>query len=238
MRTIDKEALSAQKDNEVRELFISQYESYILHSAAKVTGQYITKQDDRWSIALSAFNEAIESYTEEKGGFLFFAELVIKRRLYDQYKKQTRNASEIPIDPASFEGDPDGLEEDIGLKRQVIEKTCVESENPAKLEIEGLGEVLKKYGFSFSELITVSPKAEKTRIACAKTIVFLCSNEILLAQMRKTKTLPAATVQKHLGVPLKIMERHRKYIIAAVEIISGDYPILSGYLKYVKEVLI
>ena len=237
MRTIDNEALSAKTDERVRELFLLQYESFILRTTSKVTGQYITKQDDRWSIALSAFNEAVNCYTAEKGGFLPFAELVIKRRIYDQFKKQTKNPSELPIDPTYFESEPDEMEENLSLKRQIIEKTCIDSENEAKLEIEDLSALLGKYGFSFADLISCSPKAEKTKISCAKIIAYLCQNEILLAQMRKTKNLPVSILEKNLSVPPKIMERHRKYIIAAVEMISGDYPILSGYLSYVKGVL-
>ena len=36
-------------------------------------------------------------------------------------------------------------------------------------------------------------------------------------------------------VSRKTIERHRKYIIAAVIILTGDYPILAEYMKYMKE---
>jgi len=36
------------------------------------------------------------------------------------------------------------------------------------------------------------------------------------------------------GVPRKIIERHRKYIIAATEIVGGDYPHLSQYMSFIK----
>ncbi len=42
---------------------------------------------------------------------------------------------------------------------------------------------------------------------------------------------------ENLHLPRKIIERHRKYIIAGIEIISGNYPILSEYLKFVREEL-
>jgi len=237
MSSIDREVLMAQKDGEIRERLLSEYSPFILRTAGKVSGQYVTKQDDRWSAALFAFNEAIDHYSPEKGGFLSFAELVIKRRLFDQYRKQMRRAPELPVDPASFQNEPDDSEEDVGLKRQIVEKTLAGSENPAKLEIEEVSEILAKYGFSFGDLILVSPKAEKTRRACALAVACLCTDRELLQQMKKQKTLPAAGINKKSGVPPKIMERHRKYIIAAAEILTGDYPILGGYLEYVKEVL-
>jgi len=36
-------------------------------------------------------------------------------------------------------------------------------------------------------------------------------------------------------VPRKVLERHRKYIIAAVVILTGDYPGLTDYLDPGKE---
>jgi len=53
--------------------------------------------------------------------------------------------------------------------------------------------------------------------------------------MKRNKLLPLKVLENNLKLPRKILERHRKYIIAGAEIISGDYPILSEYLKFIKE---
>ena len=37
-------------------------------------------------------------------------------------------------------------------------------------------------------------------------------------------------------LPRKILERHRNYIIAAVEILSGEYPLLAEYLSFIRKV--
>jgi RNA polymerase sigma factor len=42
-------------------------------------------------------------------------------------------------------------------------------------------------------------------------------------------------IEKNTNVPRKILERHRKYIIAAIEILSGEYPYLADYLRYIRE---
>jgi RNA polymerase sigma factor len=42
-------------------------------------------------------------------------------------------------------------------------------------------------------------------------------------------------IEKNTHVPRKILERHRKYIIAAIEILSGEYPYLADYLRYIRE---
>jgi len=55
--------------------------------------------------------------------------------------------------------------------------------------------------------------------------------------MRRTRNLPVKAIENSLQIPRKIIERHRKYIITAIEIISGDYPMLCEYLRFVKEEL-
>ncbi len=235
MRQIDESAIKAKHDKYHIETFIKEHEFFILKTAHKVTGKYITKSDDQWSVSLSAFNEAITAYSFEKGSFLSFSELVIKRRLYDYIKKQSKHFCEVAISPFIFESSDE--EEDLSLRQAVISKVSTKQNDDAKLEIEAITFTLKQYGFSFYDLISVSPKALKTKKSCAKAIVFLSENQILLNEMKKTKNLPIKAIEKNLYIPRKVLERHRKYIIAGAEIISGNYPILSEYLKFVKEEL-
>lgn len=39
------------------------------------------------------------------------------------------------------------------------------------------------------------------------------------------------------GLPKKVVERHRRYIIAAAEIMNGEYPLLKTYMEYIREAL-
>ena len=59
------------------------------------------ESDDEFSIGLIAFNEAIQKYNSEKGHSLIsFSELLIKRRVIDYIRSQSRNMS-ISIDFSS-----------------------------------------------------------------------------------------------------------------------------------------
>lgn len=233
MREIDKKAMEVKENKKHLEEFLKEYEFFILKTAYKATGKYITKSDDQWSVSLSAFNEAVNAYSYEKGSFLSFSEIVIKRRLYDYIKKQSRHFCEVSVNPYVFESD--GEEEEIMLMQEVMEKVAVKEENEAKLEIEAVSGILKEYGFSFFDLADVSPKAKKTKLVCAKAIVYIIKNSILLNEMRRLKLLPLKTIENNLKLPRKLLERHRKYIIAGAEIMSGDYPVLQEYLKFVRE---
>jgi len=233
MRNIDENAIQAQKDKQYLEEFIKEYEIFILHTAHKSAGQYITKLDDQWSVALSAFHEAINSYDFEKGAFLPFAETVIRRRLYDYARKESKHDCEVLIDSYAIENDAE--EEVITVKYEVMSKMATNQESDTKLEIQMLSEALQDYGITFLDLSEASPKAAKTKAVCGSAISYLSQNTVLVNEMRKSKTLPLKILEKNQKLPRKVLERHRKYIIAGTEIITGDYPILSEYLRFVRE---
>jgi RNA polymerase sigma factor len=234
MRVIDEHVLQAQKDEQYLEVFIQEYELFILHTAHKGAGRYITKQDDQWSVALSAFHEAVNSYDFNKGAFLPFAETVIRRRLYDYARKEKRHDCEVLIDSYTVEHDMEN-DEDASVKLEVMAKTSSRQDGDAKLEIQMISETLAEYGITFMELADASPKAAKTKAVCGRAVWYLTRNPVLINEMRRTKTLPLKIIEKNKNLPRKVLERHRKYIIAGAEIISGDYPILSEYLRFMRE---
>jgi RNA polymerase sigma factor len=234
-REIDKKAVQALKEKNIFECFLKEQEFYILKCAFKVTNRYITKNDDEWAVSLEAFSQAVNNYNYEKGSFLSFAELVIQRRLIDYLKKQTKYNSEILVDPIVFSGEPNETDEEkLSVKAEILEKITVLPDHTLKDEIEAVTEQLLKYGFSFYDLIACSPKSKKTRAACSLACEFIISNHLLI-EMRNTKNLPLKIIEKNIKVPRKILERHRKYIIAVSEIISSDYPLLKEYLRTFRE---
>ena len=105
----------------------------------------------------------------------------------------------------------------------------------AREEIAEMQSVLQRYGFSFFDLADASPKTEKTRKSCAQAVRTLLAAALLMAQMRLRRLLPIRELSEASGVVRKILERHRKYIIAAAEILDGDFPILAGYMSYIRK---
>ena len=95
--------------------------------------------------------------------------------------------------------------------------------------------ILKEYGFSFFDLAESSPKAEKTKKSCGTAIRCLIASVVMMAKMRLSRLLPMKELTAESGVARKILDRHRRYIIAGAEILDGDFPILAGYLRFVKE---
>ena len=235
MRELDSLALEAKTDPSAMDQLIRRQEGYILKCASKTCYRYVTKSDDEWSIALLAFTQAVENYDLEKGNFLSFVDLVIKRRLIDYIKSQNKYNYEVSVDPIIFDTEPEEDSEDVSLRVAVAEQVTKHDNNDLKWEIEAANKIFTEYGFSFYDLSECSPHAAKTRKACATAVNYLLSNPLLLNEIRSTKQLPLKIIEKGSHVPRKILERHRKYIIAAIEILSGEYPYLADYLRYIRE---
>lgn len=202
--------------------FIQNQESFILRSASRASGRHISKKDDEWAIALEGFLKAVQRYDIERGGFYSFAERVIHNSLVDQFRVDRKNQAE---------GLTDCIEEYAPMVH-----TTEEFRRGVQQEIHELNETLASYGISFQELADCSPKAEKTKRNCGQAIRVLLQHKEWLDEMKVSKRLPIAKLQQHITIPRKILERHRKYIIAVTEILDGDYLYLAEYVKQFKEV--
>jgi len=97
--------------------------------------------------------------------------------------------------------------------------------------------LLSRYGFSFFDLTDCSPKAGKTKTACAQAVAYLLQDENLIRKMQETCMLPIKEILQHTKISRKILERYRKYIIAATEILNGEYPLLAEYMNYIRKAL-
>lgn len=235
MREIDSLAIEAKSDSSIRENLIKNYEFYILKCASKACHRYITKQDDEWSISLLAFSQAIDSYDLNKGSFLSFADLVIRRRVIDYRKGQKKYDSEVSVDPILFDTEPEEDTEDAAVKMAVAEQVSKQETGDLKIEINDITSTLSTYGFTFFDLASCSPHAEKTRKACAKAVIYMLQNPLLIKELRSSKQLPIKSIEKNTQLPRKMLDRHRKYIIAAIEILSGGYPNLAEYMRFIRE---
>ncbi|MGN6712300.1 sigma factor [Anaerocolumna jejuensis] len=227
--------MEASQNENVLNTFIEQNERNILHIASKVSGHYITKSDDEWAIALTAFVQAVKEYDGKKGNFLSFAKMVVQRRLIDYFRQQSKYKPELAVNPVAF--DMESEEEEDNTVRHAVTKKSMESGRQESLafEIRTVNENLKEYGFSFFDLTKCSPKAAKTKIACGKVINFCIQDPMVVKVLKNTKLLPVKILEKNTKVPRKIIERHRKYIIAAIVILSGEYLELAEYLRYIRE---
>ena len=227
--------MAATSDERKREELIRGHEQTILRTASSACHRYVNKSDDEWSIALCAFSKAVDVYTAEKGDFLPFAQMLVKRDLIDYYRSQKNTLREVTVAPHVLEGGGEPEEDPSGVYLAVVKNSQEASDRSLRDEILAANELLSDYGFRFFDLTECSPQQDKTRKECAVAIRFMLTDSTLFAALEKTRKLPIKALAAASGVSRKTLDRYRKYIIMAVLILDGDYPQLAEYLKFVKE---
>lgn len=214
--------MRAQTDSAERELFIKENTAFIHGCAAQAAGHFVDENDDVFSEALTAFNNAITVYKEEKGYFHVFAKACIHNRIKDYYRAQKRHSNVIPFSSLSAENDNG---EEIAFETE--DKNAGVS--GTAFEICSLKAELEPFGISFFDLPKAAPKSKKTRKACVDIVRYITEHKELLDSVREKKVLPVKQVMTDLKVNQKIFERHRKYLIMGILITDGGYEILSEY---------
>lgn len=227
VRSIDDMAVTAARDEVVLEQLISKQKTYILSCAGATLSRHIYHDSEEAMLATEAFAEAVRDYSYEKGSFLSFSKLVIKRRLIDNIRREKAISHIIPMDPSELLV----VKDDRDLENIWEEYDSTEN---VSLEIQSLSSVLKCYGISFFDLADSSPKALKTKDACRLAVSYVIERDIVFQEMKTSRLLPIKAIEKNTGVPRKILERHRKYIIAVSEILKGEYKCLAPYVSSMK----
>ena len=129
----EKRIVLAKTDKRLAEELIIEYTPFLKAVIRKYI-VYINSYDfdDLFSVAMQAFNEAIKVYDSGKGYFISFAQLVVKRRLYNYCQKIQKNKKEIPISSLKRN------DEDENEEYQIIDNNAVYFDNPIRLEIEAI----------------------------------------------------------------------------------------------------
>lgn len=223
--------LIQQGDQSLLNEIIDSYKPFIAKTVSSVCKRYIHETDDEFSIGLIAFNEAIEKYAPERGSSLLsFAEVLIKRRVIDYIRKQTRNQHlSLDLNAASQEEDSPGTLIVNELSLENFHKKT--EEELRKDEIFHFQRHLKSYELNFSDLVENSPKHADARKSAIQVAKILVENKELLSLLLEKKRLPIKQLEKKVEVSRKTIERNRKYIIAIALILASDYIYMKDYLK-------
>lgn len=229
------ELVSAAKegDKQAREQVLRDYRPFYLRVASGACRKYLVLgRDDEASIAMIAFNEAIDAYSKEGGAsFLSFAEIVIKRRMVDYFRRQSNKREEIPLSTFETEEHEDSVIQKIESKEAFAVLQIQEEAEERREEIFRLDQLLSHYGIRFSELVSISPKHQDARDRALQVARVLVNDPQLLAYLTGKKALPLKDLQKRVAVSRKTLERQRKYIIALTLVLVGDFYHLQEYLN-------
>lgn len=218
---------------QIREQLLQDYRPFYLRVASGSCRKYLVLgRDDEASIAMIAFNEAIDSYNVDGGAsFLSFAEIVIKRRMVDYFRRQSKRADEIPLSSFEREDQEDNVMQRIESKEAQAVLQIQEETEERREEIFRLDQLLSHYGIRFSDLVKISPKHQDARDRALQVANLLAGEPELLAYLTTKKSLPLKELETKVEVSRKTLERQRKYIIALTLVLIGDFYYLRDYLN-------
>lgn len=219
---------SKSGDNLAREEIIIKYKPFVFKVVSKICGEFISSSDDEASVGLIAFNEAIDNYNPEKGASFFtFAEIVIKRRLIDFFRKERNNS--IPLSSLVKE-----LEDELDVVQYEQSEQIYKSEQETRDRQEEIllyQDVLKNYGISMKDLVKVSPKHRDARSRALRVAQLIATDDSLRKYLLGRKELPLKALVSKVNLSRKTLERQRKYIIALAIIMIYEFPMLKEYIK-------
>lgn len=231
--SLEQQVLQVQNGNMTdRNQIITDYQPFIAKITSRFCRRYIDpSRDDEFSIALDAFNEAIDKFSFEAGrSFLGFAETVIRRRLIDHVRKEQRFQKQVPYSSFDVQDEENQIvnpvENHEAIQQYEEDKTAEER----RMEIMEFSRELSEFGISFSELADSSPKHSDSRHVLMQIGKTLAMDEQLMSQLRVKRMLPIKALMGQVEVSRKTLERNRKYVIAISLIYSGNYPYLGDYL--------
>ncbi|MBB4823495.1 RNA polymerase sigma factor [Sporosarcina luteola] len=220
-------------DEEVMNDLLSTYTPFMKKTASFICNRHIDEHDDEFSIAMNAFHEAILKFeTTHYASLTTFAHLIMKRRLIDFIRKETANNSPVIYVDESKNSDPYAHEQHPILNRISIQQHTEDHRSrERKDEIKRYNEVLNKYGLSFDELSRTSPKHADARRTAIQIAQIVAETSTFYESVIQKKRLPIKELEGLVGVSRKTIERQRKYILAIVLLLKGDFTYIQEYIK-------
>lgn len=217
-------------DDDARNQLIQDYAPFVLKVASQKAGRFLRPGvDEEISVALMAFNEAIDAYDGTRGSFVNFSHTVIQRRLVDYFRRSKGRQHEMML--SDLEASDDQQHESNLLNRAAHSVWGLREEQQARrLEIEEFNEILAKFGISFQELARVAPKHRDSRsraISLARAVAHSREHRRVLVERGE---LPVKALIEEFKVSRALIERNRKYIIAVALVLIYDLPHLQGYV--------
>ncbi|KUO58992.1 MAG: hypothetical protein APF84_05925 [Gracilibacter sp. BRH_c7a] len=205
----------ANNGNELaRERIILHYKPFILNTAGHISKRYLTWSDEESSIALIAFNRAIDTYDPQGGRtFLNYVYLLINRDLIDYSRREKRNYH--------LSLDPDLDQEDHTLHTYEVVQSVDSYQRTIETmelveEILELDQTLNQFNISFEELEYYSPQHRDTRSLLFTMAERFVEDEECVKIFLDKKRLPVSLFTSKTGYHTKTIDRHRKYLITLI----------------------
>lgn len=220
-------------DDAAREGLLVDYRPLVLRVASRVCGRYLRPEvDDEVAVAMIAFNEAVDRYeTGSRASFVTFAEMVVRRRLIDHFRR-SHSGREIPMSDFEVTDDEGQVGNPVEVAAAVAAHQDAAEAEERRLDIQRFVAALGEYGISLRDLVAASPQHRDARERAVAVARAVAANPEWSAYLRRHHALPQKELERDggLGVSRKTLERQRKYIIAVALVLMERIEYLMSHL--------
>ena len=227
----DEDILIAQKgDARVRENLIADSIPWIRKVVRKHTFMISVENTDEFSIALDAFNTAIDRFSTDKQiPFRTYASIIIRNRLIDWNRQRSavhreQSFSDMAVGPIPYE---DRLED----PSSGIAFADIESED-SMIEVEYR---LSLFGLSLDGLIDHFPKQRPTLLFCVKAARSLSDDRELFEKTMTARRLPASEIARRMGESAKRVDKYRSCILLLAILLQSDLFLIRSYVAILEK---
>jgi len=216
-----------QGDKYLRETVIYDYKPFIIKAISNSLGKYIdVENSEEFSIALSAFNEAIDRYDLKNGeDFFKYCRLIINNRLIDYKRSNKKNSNVYPF--SYFDDENDNSFENKYLVDTKSQLETIE----IKDEILLFKKTLEKFEINFEDLVLHSPKHKDSIKLCIKIARIIANDEVLFTKLSRKKNIPLKELMTLVDVHQRTIERNRKFIIIVTLLLKINLDVLKDYVE-------
>lgn len=230
--SLEERIFRCRGDAGERNRVISEFKPFIMNIASRETGGFVDPHSDESSVAMIAFNEAIDRYQEGRGsGFLRIAEITIKSRLIDYLRKESKFQKNH-----DFSMNANGENDERPDFEIVDDSVDIEEELTSKEAIFDFKVLLDSFGLSLEELPEYTPKHRDARLNAVKIAKVIADHKELKERVMLTKRIPISLVMKQVDASRKVIENHREYILSVFLIFAYGNETMRMYAEnFVKE---
>lgn len=219
--------LEAQRSTYAADALIERYLPFIKAETAKFLKRTPEDHDDELSIAMLAFYEAAMGYKTGRGAFVRLAAAAIRNRLIDHHRQERRHKGLI-----SYHAPLQDREEPI-LDLVADEKDHADElvlREAARAEITEYAQQLLDFDLSLTDIADNCPKQSRTLRVCMEAVQYVKQQPELLQQLLRSKKLPLNQICQQTGADRKTLERHRKYLVAALLAYTNGFEIIRSHI--------
>lgn len=219
-----------QQGNEhLREDFLMSQKEFIRGYASYVCKSRLDwYNDDELSVALIAFNKAVDTYEPAAGKrFAGYAKTLIRNSLVDYYRSRQKSDPGTLSTLNGVEDSLNRLQTAAALNSYLLKL----DQQERAYEIGRLKELLSRFGLTLPVLGQNSPRHRDTRDRLKDIALKTAGESALVERIYREKRLPLKEIQLLTGARRKLLEKWRRYLLSLILIASSEE--VEGLAEYI-----